>query len=523
VAIIEEEADTETDSEIEIEADSEIYKPGNQEGEVATTDSKTNDDNDDAIEDDMEEADTKTDSEIKIEANSEIYKSDTQEGELAITDSETDDDSEDEIDDDMEEADTETENDSLWSRKICAEAIENIEAGKVIYKSVDAIRASIKAVSEYNDKNIKPKSRLVEVLICQYATYAETLTNTKRIKINYPECMHPEFMSISQKLKEIVASTIDDITSVVMEALTEPESDEGSDAEPDSESDDGSDVDTETEPIKTPSPKTNLVSAGHAADDIGRNTQTNVRMETETEVESTEAIDAPSLSSMIMDTDIYTEPEPQLVDKLLRCEDEDVYKMYSQSQDRAMFKNHLIVLLTGTTLKEMEATRRELTNEKTISFMTVLNKNHCPFRSPCKNYYYCKFQHEDSPWCEQDKDCADQDCQFQHHGAVLARKVIDYCHFFNNRSLCKKGNNCKFRHEDSPRCGQDKDCADQICQFKHTGAVFARKAIDYCHFFNNRSLCKKGNNCKFRHEDSPRCERDKDCEVRVCQFKHNGA
>ena len=61
--------------------------------------------------------------------------------------------------------------------------------------------------------------------------------------------MHPEFMSISLKVKEIVASTIDDITSVVTEAMTEPESDKGSDAEPDSESDDESDVDTETKPI----------------------------------------------------------------------------------------------------------------------------------------------------------------------------------------------------------------------------------------------------------------------------------
>jgi hypothetical protein len=266
----------------------------------------------------------------------------------SISSSETDDDSEDEIDDDMEEADTETEDDALRRRKICAEAIEDIEATRVIYISIDAIRASIKAVSKYNDKNIESKSRLVEGLICQYATYAETLTNTKRNKEYDPEFMHPEFMSISLKMKEIVASTIDDITSVVTEAMTEPESDDGrdgdieevgsdaetdieevgSDAETDSESDDESDVDTETESIKTPSPKTNLVSAGHAADDIGRNTQTNVRMETKTEgestkakveateakVESTEAIDAPSLSSMIMEWD-DTEPEPQLSDK----------------------------------------------------------------------------------------------------------------------------------------------------------------------------------------------------------------
>ena len=98
-----------------------------------------------------------------------------------------------------------------------------------------------------------------------------------------------------------------------------------------------------------------------------------------------------------------------------------MYKMYSQSQNRDMFSWKLIVLLNKTTLGEMKATRRELTNKKLASFR-----------------------------------------------AVLAKKIIDYCHFFNNQNSCKKGDSCKFRHEDSPRCERDKDCADRICQFKHS-------------------------------------------------------
>ena len=205
-----------------------------------------------------------------------------------------------------------------------------------------------------------------------------------------------------------------------------------------------------------------------------------------TEVD-TEAIEAPSLSSMIMEWEYGSEPEPQLIDKLLRCEEGDVYKMYSQSQNRDMFSWKLIVLLNKTTLGEMKATRRELTNKKLASFR-----------------------------------------------AVLAKEIIDYCHFFNNRNSCRKGDSCKFRHEDRPRGEQDKDCADRICQVKHSGTskpqkaqslgaqvVSAQEIIDYCHFFNNQNSCRKGDNCKFRHEDSPRCERDKDCTNRICQFKHN--
>ena len=46
-------------------------------------------------------------------------------------------------------------------------------------------------------------------------------------------------------------------------------------------------------------------------------------------------------------------------------------------------------------------------------------------------------------------------------------KYKKFCHFFNNWNSCKKGDSCKFRHEDSPRCEQDKDCANRICPFKH--------------------------------------------------------
>ena len=106
---------------------------------------------------------------------------------------------------------------------------------------------------------------------------------------------------MSLRVKEIVANTIDDINDVVTEAITE------------SESNDESDDNTETESIKTPSLKMNLVLARHAVNDtkdIESNTQTDSDMETKAdsegqleepnvmyEVESTEAIKAPSLNS----------------------------------------------------------------------------------------------------------------------------------------------------------------------------------------------------------------------------------
>ena len=57
-------------------------------------------------------------------------------------------------------------------------------------------------------------------------------------------------------------------------------------------------------------------------------------MEKEEETESTKAL---SLSSMIikevMEWDTRSNPDPHLVDKLIRCKKEDMYDMYSQSQN----------------------------------------------------------------------------------------------------------------------------------------------------------------------------------------------
>ena len=169
-------------------------------------------------------------------------------------------------------------------------------------------------------------------------------------------------------------------------------------------------------------------------------------------------------------------------------------------------------------------------------------------------------------------------------------KTKKFCHFFNNGNSCKKGDICKFRHENSPRCKRVDIglCAKRSCQFKHseqhvfctnqgcqlkhsepyvmcrsrhreqyepqkpqslsaplvtgevaaplrkpqkpqslsaqvvTGEVAALLRKKFCHFFNNGNSCKKGDICKFRHEDSPRCEQDKDCaRIWICQFKHN--
>ena len=104
-------------------------------------------------------------------------------------------------------------------------------------------------------------------------------------------------------MAKIVTKAMDDMTDVVTDALTDDEAMNialARYAETDSESNNGSDVDTETEPIEIPSPKTNLVS-----------------------------IEAPSLRSMIMEWTWNSYPEPQVVDRILRFEEEDMDEMYS--------------------------------------------------------------------------------------------------------------------------------------------------------------------------------------------------
>lgn len=123
-----------------------------------------------------------------------------------------------------------------------------------------------------------------------------------------------------------------------------------------------------------------------------------------------------------------------------------------------------------------------------------------------------------------------------------------FCSFFNNGNSCKKGDICKFPHKESPRCEQDKDCANRTCQFRHsktlrpqksqslsaqviTGEVAAPSRKKFCHYFNRYPyVCRKGDSCEFRHEMSPNCEKweneandpnDNDCVYKRCQYRHD--
>ena len=109
-------------------------------------------------------------------------------------------------------------------------------------------------------------------------------------------------------------------------------------------------------------------------------------------------------------------------------------------------------------------------------------------------------------------------------------KYKTFCHFFNNRSSCKNGDSCKFRHEDSLKCKQDKDCTNRICQFQHSKKLKPQEAQSlstrvlmgevtvplkkddkykkFCHFFNSQNSCKNGDSCKFRHEDNNKTYKD---------------
>ena len=228
------------------------------------------------------------------------------------------------------EADSEGQSGGSWT------VIDTLRA-ELLNESINAIRVSIKsikAVSRGDDKNIKSKLESVEDLINNYAIYAETIAKTRRNK-----SFLQNFILTSIDVKEIVAKTIDDITDVVTDAITE----DGSD-------DDIEEVgnNTETEPIKTPSLKPNLVLARHVEDDI-KNVESNKEpgepngmFDPETK---DEAIKAPSLSSMIMEWGGDSNPEPHLINEILRCKEEDMYEMYCQSQNRYMLKQKFPRLL----------------------------------------------------------------------------------------------------------------------------------------------------------------------------------
>ena len=152
-------------------------------------------------------------------------------------------------------------------------------------------------------------------------------------------------------------------------------------------------------------------------------------------------------------------------------------------------------------------------------------------------------------------------------GKITAPVRKKFCSFFNNGNSCKKGDICKFRHKESPRCEQDKDCANRTCQFRHsktlrpqksqslsaqvitgevpaplslsaqviTGEVAAPSRKKFCHYFNSYPyVCKKGDSCEFRHEMSPNCEKwdqvvkgedmypkGEDCFTKRCQYRHS--
>ena len=153
----------------------------------------------------------------------------------------------------------------------------------------------------------------------------------------------------------------------------------------------------------------------------------------------------------------------------------------------------------------MEATRRELTNKKLASFRAVLKRYYCHFRSPCKNGDNCKFRHEDSPRCEQDKDCADRVCQFKHSGTSEPQKAqsLGARVVMGEATVPLKLDPSK-RQQVRPgfdywNCDQFNDCANQRCQLEHSEELTIRKKRlrKFCHFFNNQNSCKKGEECRF--------------------------
>ena len=265
--------------------------------------------------------------------------------------------------------------------------------------------------------------------------------------------------------------------------------------------------------------------------------------------------------------------------------------------------------------------------------------------NPCKKGDICKLRHENSPRCERVAIglcanrfckfkhsveyvfCENQSCQLKHsepyvlcqsrqsdrqeyklqkRAQLVIGKVADplrkfckcplrklcQCHDIDNGNPCKKGDICKLRHENSPRCERVAIvlCANRFCKFKHslqhvfctnqgcqlkhsepyvmcrsrhreqyepqkpqslsaqlvtgegaaplrkpqkpqslraqlvTGEVAAPLRKKFCHFFNNGNSCKREDNCKFRHVNSPRCEHSEQyvfCESQSCQLKHS--
>ena len=51
----------------------------------------------------------------------------------------------------------------------------------------------------------------------------------------------------------------------------------------------------------------------------------------------------------VMEWEYDSNPETHLINKIIRCEEGDMYEMYSQSQNRYMFKQKFLRLLNKAT------------------------------------------------------------------------------------------------------------------------------------------------------------------------------
>ena len=128
---------------------------------------------------------------------------------------------------------------------------------------------------------------------------------------------------------------------------------------------------------------------------------------------------------------------------------------------------------------------------------TSIKEVQCRFfnrRGGCRNKDNCRFVHKVAE--KKQKETNEQKKEQQ-------KKTPQPCFFFNKRGGCRNGENCRFEHVQKPRCPEP-TCNSRQCSLDHKRHINQEKkdgTKPACTFFKSTNGCRKGDNCRFAHND----------------------
>ena len=146
-------------------------------------------------------------------------------------------------------------------------------------------------------------------------------------------------------------------------------------------------------------------------------------------------------------------------------------------------------------------------NERENNDGSSKNRKNCRYfnrPSGCKKGDQCKFTHKlNLPRADQSNSLRSNGPHHDNGESESIDNTNRNCRFFNRRSGCNKGDQCKFTHKHMPPCNNGPECGKWRCLFDHkdgNGSNFGKKK-GTCRFYNTRNGCKpkNGKPCPYTH------------------------